>query len=867
MLLALASQFTSPLPPISLYASLRLSPPLSLALLSPPLNLPPQTLACCTVTAAAPPSHPSLPPFFRPLLAPPPSPSQRPCSRAPVLGAGGRVGSMRRRDSGVAAVGPALAVREPQGGGAGRVVQGARPHAAAARAGPRRADAGEVRLGWSAALIISCPYAPIISSPHALMLQQLVLAQAGQMQGWVGVLPARSRLSHPSFPHGLMPSCPHALIISCYSSSCRPMPPRCRAAFEKQYGSIRDNTLIVSARRPIYCPKILELTTLYATNGPSNVDMFQRYYSMIPLVEAGRHFYSWPYPLANPLTHAGFDPSKSFELYDITDPASLFAIVHPSKSFELYDIINPSSLRHHPSKSFELHDTTDPASLFAIVHLPLPPLPPSLSADPSKSFELHDTTDPASLFAIVHLPLPPLPPSLSADPSKSFELYDITDPASLFAIVSPVPPHVYFRPDDKLPYMRPSPDSETRPWEQRAVVSLEEMGAGVRKYEVWCRQTQPPSTWQQWGIPILIALFALLLVLLVLLAACLQRAKFFQTQQQMAEADRLRRQAEGAEASKSMFVACMSHELRTPMVGITGMLDALAEMGLNASQLADLLMAGASARDALHLVNRVLDLAKLEAGKAVVDETVIDVREWLHGALEWHAEEARSKGIELSGIVSDGCPTHVIADPMHLTTMVKEITDNAVKFTTQGHVTVRVTLVPQGTSLHDTLCCQGLPPAAPQAAAANTAYWPSTWLCSRWECLIEAVRGAPVASAAGAVAAAAAAAAAATAAAAAGSARGEGGHERRHGSQDRKHIQKPDRGRGRRQHGTGHGIGRGSGQGRGGERWMLVLSCQDSGCGLPASLHTASGTEGPSYFSLLVRFQKFSLLMRLLLLS
>ncbi|CAI5529909.1 unnamed protein product, partial [Closterium sp. Naga37s-1] len=314
-------------------------------------------------------------------------------------------------------------------------------------------------------------------------------------------------------------------------------------------------------------------------------------------------------------------------------------------------------------------------------------------AHPSKSFELCDITDSASLVAIIY-------------PSKSFELYDITDPASLFAIVSPVPPHAYFRPDDKLPYMHPSPESETRPWEHRAVVPLDEMGAGVRKYEVWCRNTQPPNTWQQWGIPILIALFTLLLVVLVLVAAYLQRRKFLQTQQQTAEADRLRREADAAEASKSMFVACMSHELRTPMVGIIGMIDALADMGLNASQLADLLMAGASAKDALHLVNRVLDLAKLEAGKAMVDEVVIDVREWLHATLGWHAQAARSKGIEMSGIVGDECPTHVIVDPMHLGSMVKEITDNAVKFTTQGHVTVRMSLVPQGTSLQDTLCCQ-----------------------------------------------------------------------------------------------------------------------------------------------------------------
>ncbi|CAI7906300.1 unnamed protein product, partial [Closterium sp. NIES-54] len=490
---------------------------------------------------------------------------------------------------------------------------------------------------------------------RALMLQQLVLAHAGQMQTLAGLISVMGtpgqrgkwdmgRCLNGSMWVSYLTRTAQARPGNTGALACALVRDAERPAFEKQYGSIRDNTLVVSARRPIYCPKILELTTLFATNGPSNVDMFQRFYSLIPLVEEGRHFYSWPYPLAT-LTHAGF------------------GVAFPLRS----------SLPTNNSRQ----------SAVGTVYGSL-----------------------AASIDVTYIAQQVLEELYAPDPSKSFELYDITDPASLFAIVSPVPPHAYFRPDDKLPYMHPSPESETRPWEHRAVVPLVEMGAGVRKYEVWCRNTQPPSAWQSWGIPILIALFALLLVLLVLLAACLQRAKFFQTQQQVAEADRLRRQAERAEASKSMFVACMSHELRTPMVGITGMLDALADMGLNASQLADLLMAGASARDALHLVNRVLDLAKLEAGKAVADETVVDVREWLRAALDWHAEEARLKGIELSGSVSDDCPTHVIVDPMHLTNMVKEITENAVKFTTQGHVTVRVTLVPQGTSLQETLCFQ-----------------------------------------------------------------------------------------------------------------------------------------------------------------
>ncbi|CAI5969646.1 unnamed protein product [Closterium sp. NIES-65] len=412
------------------------------------------------------------------------------------------------------------------------------------------------------------------------------------------------------------------------------------SAFEWHYGSIRDNTKNVSAHRPIYCPKILDFSTVVALNGSWNIDLMKRFSTEIPLLVAGKPLYTWPYPMGSPPDHNGF-----------------------GVGFPLQGNLSQVNTSRAAASASMVYGT------------------------------LAASVDVASIAQKV------LEELYAPDSSKSFELYDITDPASLFAIVSPVPPHAYFRPDDSRSYMLPSPLSETRPWEGPSVVPLDKLGAGVRKYEAWCRcpwkgpvvvpldelgasvckyetwcrHTQPPNTWQSWGIPILIALFTLLLVLLVLLTARIQRAQFFQTQQQMADADRLRRKAEDAEASKSMFVADMSHELRTPMMGIIdlegaeaskrifvadmshelrtpmmgiiGMLDALADMALQPPELSDLLTARGCAMDALHLVNRVLDLAKLEAGKAVVDETVIDVREWLDAALHWHAEEARSKGI------------------------------------------------------------------------------------------------------------------------------------------------------------------------------------------------------------------------------
>ncbi|CAI5477976.1 unnamed protein product [Closterium sp. Yama58-4] len=242
-----------------------------------------------------------------------------------------------------------------------------------------------------------------------------------------------------------------------------------RSAFERQYGSIRDNTKNVSAHRPIYCPKILDFSTVVALNGSWNIDPLKRFRTEIPLLVAGKPLYTWPYPMGSPPDHTGF-----------------------GLGFPLRRNVSPTS--------------TSKAAASTVY---------------------------GTLAASI---------DVTSIAQKVLEELYAPDPSSLFAIVSPVPPHTYFRPDDSRSYMLPSPLSEARPWEGPTVVPLAELGAGVRQYEAWCRHTQPPNMWQPWGIPILIALFTLLLVLLVLVAAWIQRAQYFQTQQQMADADRLRMQ-------------------------------------------------------------------------------------------------------------------------------------------------------------------------------------------------------------------------------------------------------------------------------------------------------------------------------------
>ncbi|CAI5477990.1 unnamed protein product [Closterium sp. Yama58-4] len=390
---------------------------------------------------------------------------------------------------------------------------------------------------------------------RALMLQQLVLTHVGQMQTLTGIISVMGRLGqrgkweldrclNGSSWEAYLTRTAYARPGNTGASSCvfvtdeevregggegeralgggNTGVSRCvyamdeeRATFERLYSTIKDNNKNVSAHRPIYCPKILDFSTVVASNGSWHIDLMKRFSTEIPLAVAGKPLYTWPYPMATPIDHAGF-----------------------GLGFPLRRSVSPTN-------------TSKPAASAVYGTL-------------------------ATSVDVTSIAQKVLQELYAPDPSKSFEMYDVTDPSSLFAIVSPVPPHVYFRPNDLRPYMLPSPLSETRPWEGPAIVPLEELGAGVRKYEGWCRYTQPPSVWQSWGIPVLIALVALLLVLLVLLAAWIQRAQFFQTQQHMAEANRLRKEAEDAEPSKSMFVACMSHELRTPMTGIIGTYGVLA---------------------------------------------------------------------------------------------------------------------------------------------------------------------------------------------------------------------------------------------------------------------------------------------------
>ncbi|GFO62670.1 response regulator [Geomonas paludis] len=148
--------------------------------------------------------------------------------------------------------------------------------------------------------------------------------------------------------------------------------------------------------------------------------------------------------------------------------------------------------------------------------------------------------------------------------------------------------------------------------------------------------------------------------------------------------------AEEASNTKSRFVANMSHELRTPMTGVLGMLD-LALLTPDATERSDYIQtAQRSARSLLRILNDILDLAKVEAGKFTLDLRPFSLRACLSQAVDIVMPEVKRKGLELDLQVEDGLPDHVQGDQVRLRQVLTNLVGNAVKFTEHGGVAIDV---------------------------------------------------------------------------------------------------------------------------------------------------------------------------------
>ncbi|WP_425258287.1 PAS domain-containing protein [Rubrivivax sp. RP6-9] len=152
---------------------------------------------------------------------------------------------------------------------------------------------------------------------------------------------------------------------------------------------------------------------------------------------------------------------------------------------------------------------------------------------------------------------------------------------------------------------------------------------------------------------------------------------------------RERDRAEQASQAKSAFLANMSHEIRTPMNAIIGLTHLLLRDIAVPQQRERLAQVSDAARHLLDLINDILDLSKIEAGKLTLEQTDFDLRAMLDRAQALVAERAREKGLDLV-VDADGLPAQLRGDPTRLSQALLNLLSNAVKFTERGQVRLRV---------------------------------------------------------------------------------------------------------------------------------------------------------------------------------
>ena len=155
--------------------------------------------------------------------------------------------------------------------------------------------------------------------------------------------------------------------------------------------------------------------------------------------------------------------------------------------------------------------------------------------------------------------------------------------------------------------------------------------------------------------------------------------------------EELAEKAKAANEAKSQFLANMSHEIRTPMNAVIGFNSLLLEEGLNAEQQEYVNLSLDSAQNLLVLINDILDFSKIEAGKLNLEVRDVSTAELLKSINGMFFQMTEKKGLEFQVIAGENLPETIRTDSQRLTQCLINLINNAIKFTSEGHVYVRAT--------------------------------------------------------------------------------------------------------------------------------------------------------------------------------